>query len=152
MGERAVNHRDLDVYRRAFEAAMAIFELSKGFPREEQFALTDQIRRSSRSVCANLAEGWRRRRYAPTFANKLSIAEGEAAETQTWLEFAVECGYVDRAPARELYTAYNGIIRTLVGMSNHIDTWTISESAVPYETDGATALDDVADDITPWPP
>ena len=86
MGERAVNHRDLDVYRRAFEAAMAIFELSKGFPREEQYALTDQIRRSSRSVCANLAEGWRRRRYAPTFANKLSIAEGEAAETQTWLD------------------------------------------------------------------
>ena len=74
MGERAVNHRDLDVYRRAFDAAMAIFELSKGFPREEQYSLTDQIRRSSRSVCANLAEGWRRRRYAPTFANKLSIA------------------------------------------------------------------------------
>ncbi len=76
-------HQDLDVYRLAFDAAMKIFELSKDFPKEETYALTDQIRRSSRSVCANLAEAWRQRRYPAAFLNKLNIAEAEAAETQT---------------------------------------------------------------------
>jgi four helix bundle protein len=123
-----MNHQDLDVYRRAFDAAMAIFQQSKTFPKEEQYALTDQIRRSSRSVCANLAEGWRRRRYEQAFINKLSIAEGEAAETQVWLEFAVECGYCQREAARELYKIYAGIIATIVGRINHADTWIITET------------------------
>jgi four helix bundle protein len=82
---KIVNHGDLDVYQRAFTAATTIFRLSKGFPKEEQYALTDQIRRSSRAVCANLAEAWRRRRYEQAFINRLSIAEGEAAETQVYL-------------------------------------------------------------------
>ena len=79
-------HRDLEVYKKAFGAAMQIFELSKAFPKEETYSLTDQIRRSSRSVCANLAEAWRKRRYEKAFISKLSDSESEAAETQVWLE------------------------------------------------------------------
>jgi len=131
MADRIVNHRDLDVYCRAFESAMTIFRLSQSFPKEETYSLTDQIRRSSRSVCANIAEAWRRRRYEKAFIDKLSIAESEAAETQVWLEFAVECGYLPREEARELYKGYAGIIATLVGMINHPETWVIS----PRNTD-----------------
>jgi len=90
---RIQSHEELDAYRLAFEIAMRIFELSKGFPREETYALTDQIRRSSRSVCSNIAEAWRKRRYEAAFVSKLNDAEAEAAETQTWIHFAVECGY-----------------------------------------------------------
>jgi four helix bundle protein len=92
MNTKIVTHRDLEVYCKAFEAVMSIFEASKAFPKEETYSLTDQVRRSSRSVCANLAEGWRKRRYAGAFVSKLSDAEAEAAETQVWLEFAVKCG------------------------------------------------------------
>ena len=87
--------RDLEVYKLAFESAMEIFEVSKSFPKEEIYSLTDQIRRSSRSVCVNLAEGWRKRRYKAVFVNKLTDAEQEAAETQTWLEFALKCKYMN---------------------------------------------------------
>jgi four helix bundle protein len=125
MAKRANNHRDLEVYQRAFEAAMTIFELSKGFPKEEKYSLVDQVRRSSRSVCANLAEAWRRRRYEALFISKLSEAEGEAAETQVWIEFAVRCEYLDTGKARELYRAYNRILGTLVGMITHPETWTL---------------------------
>ena len=101
--KRIVNHRDLDVYNQSFDAAMAIFKLSKIFSKE-RYALTNQIRRSSRSVSANLAEAWRKRRYEKSFISKLSDSEGEAAETQVWLEFAVECGYLDAEDARKLYS------------------------------------------------
>jgi four helix bundle protein len=84
--------RDLEVYQLAFRTAMEIFVVSKEFPKEERYSLTDQIRRSSRSVCANLAEGWRKRRYKAVFMNKLSDSMQEAAETQTWLEFSLKCG------------------------------------------------------------
>jgi four helix bundle protein len=83
------SHQDLEVYQLAFEAAMKIFELSKRFPVEERYSLIDQMRRSSRSVCANLAEAWRKRRYEAAFIAKLSDSEAEAAETQTWIHFAV---------------------------------------------------------------
>src|SRR5213595_3864836 len=96
-------HRDLEVYCKAFGVAMEIFELSKVFPKEELYSLTDQIRRSSRSVCANLAEAWRKRRYEAAFVSKLSDSETEAAETQVWIEFAVKCGYADRDRALVLY-------------------------------------------------
>ena len=82
MAAKIENHTDLLVYQKAFEAAMQIFELSKSFPQEEKYSLTDQIRRSSRSVCANLAEAWRKRRYEAMFISKLADTEGEAAETQ----------------------------------------------------------------------
>jgi len=116
-------HRDLEVYQKALDTAMRIFELSKSFPKEETYALTDQVRRSSRSVCANLAEAWRKRRYEKAFISKLSDSEGEAAETQVWLEFAVRCEYMQREAAGELYKTYDGILRTLVGMINHPEVW-----------------------------
>ncbi|WP_445634685.1 S23 ribosomal protein [Nostoc sp. DSM 114161] len=119
------NHRDLEVYKMAFEAAMQIFELSKKFPVEERYSLTDQIRRSSRSVCANLAEAWRKRRYEAAFVAKLSDSETEAAETQTWIEFAVKCGYLDREVALELYQTYNQILGKLVNLIAHSSTWVI---------------------------
>ncbi len=118
-------HRDLEVYAKAFDTAMAIFELSKRFPKEETYSLTDQIRRSSRSVCANLAEAWRKRRYEAHFISKLSDCEAEAAETQVWLEFAVNCEYMDRDEAAKLYQVYDEIIGTFVGMINHPQTWVL---------------------------
>src|ERR1051325_9634365 len=105
---------------------MEIFHASKAFPREEAYSLTDQLRRSSRSVCANLAEAWRKRRYEAAFSSKLCDSESEAAETQVWLEFAVKCGYLQRNEATELYTAYDSILATLVGMINHPETWLIN--------------------------
>jgi len=105
---------------------MRIFELTKTFPKEETYSLTDQIRRSSRSVSANLAEAWRKRRYEAAFISKLSDAETEAAETQVWLEYAVKCSYISPEAGKELYKAYNGIISTLVGMMNHPETWVIT--------------------------
>jgi four helix bundle protein len=119
------SHHDLQVYRKAFEAAMELFELSKSFPKEETYSLTDQIRRSSRSVCANLAEAWRKRRYEAAFISKLSDSESEAAETQVWIEFAVKCDYLNRDKAETLYRTYDEILRTLVGMITHPETWVI---------------------------
>ena len=116
-------HEDLEVYQIAFEAAMEIFELSKRFPIEERYSLTDQIRRSSRSVCANLAEAWRKRRYKAAFIAKLSDSEAEAAEVQVWLKFAVECNYLEVEQVRELYKKYNRIIGSLVNMINNPDKW-----------------------------
>ena len=127
MAEKIENHTDLVVYQKAFEAAMTLFELSKSFPPEEKYSLTDQIRRSSRSVCANLAEAWRKRRYEAMFISKLADSEGEAAETQVWLEFAVKCKYVKRDEAAALYTAYREVIKTLVGMINHPESWVIKK-------------------------
>jgi four helix bundle protein len=127
VGQKIRIHRDLEVYRKAFDVAMRIFELSKSFPKGETYALTDQIRRSSRSVCANMAEAWRKRRYEKAFVSKLSDSESEAAETQVWLEFAVRCGYMQRDDAVDLYQIYNEVLRTLVGMINHPETWLIKE-------------------------
>ena len=118
-----LSHRELDVYKIAFEAAMQIFELSKNFPTEERYSLTDQVRRSSRSVCANLAEAWRKRRYEGAFVNKLSDSEAEAAETQVWLEFAVKCKYLDTESAREHYRTYDQILGKLVMMINRPSPW-----------------------------
>jgi four helix bundle protein len=116
-------HTDLDVYRRGFDAAMQVFDHSKQFPKEERYSLTDQIRRSSRSVCGNLAEGWRKRRYPRSFISKLTDCEAEAAETQSWLEFAVKCGYLHRDEGARLYKEYDQIIGMLVKMITHIDDW-----------------------------
>jgi len=127
VGKKVVSHRDLDVYKKAFDAAMRIFELSKSFPKEETYSLTDQIRRSSGSICANLAEAWRKRRYENAFISKLSDAEAEAAETQVWLEFAVKCQYAAREIPAALYATYDEILGTIVGMVNHPETWTIKK-------------------------
>ena len=106
---------------------MEIFHASKSFPKEETYSLTDQIRRSSRSVCANLAEAWRKRRYNAAFVAKLSDCEGEAAETQVWIEYAVKCEHLDRDRAAVLYQIYDEIIGTFVGMINHSDKWVLKE-------------------------
>ena len=106
---------------------MRIFDLSKSFPREETYSLTDQIRRSSRSVAANIAEAWRKRLYVAAFIAKINDAEGEAAETETWIEYSVRCGYLDREIAKELYLEYEEVISMLVSMRNNPDDWIIGE-------------------------
>jgi four helix bundle protein len=122
---RITRHTELTVYQRAFDAAMAVFAQTKTFPKEERYSLTDQVRRSSRSVCANITEAWRKRRYEAAFVSKLNDAETEAAETQTWLQFAVECKYLDRNEAARLYTEYDEILAMLVAMIREPAKWTI---------------------------
>jgi len=109
----------------AMKAAMTIFELSKRFPKEETYSLTDQIRRSSRSVCSNLAEAWRKRRYPNAFVSKLSDSDAEAAESQVWLEFAKNCRYLAPEQADELDKTYDHIQGKLVNMMIHPEQWTI---------------------------
>ena len=138
MGKKISVHTELEVYQKAFAAAMEIFELSKRFPKEETYSLTDQIRRSSRSVCANLAEAWRKRRYERAFISKLSDCEAEAAETQVWLEFAVKCKYLDRDVAAPLYKAYDEMLGTIVGMITHPETWVIGERVTGRQGDKVT--------------
>jgi four helix bundle protein len=116
-------HRDLEVYKLAFECAMRIYNLTKEFPKEELWSLTDQIRRSSRSVCSNLAEAFRKRRYPKAFVLKLTDSEGEAAETQTWLDFSIACKYISETEYSELNELYEKIIGKLVNMSAHPDQW-----------------------------
>lgn len=124
---KVVRHKDLIVYQRGFAAAMEIFRLSKAFPSEEKYSLTDQIRRSSRSVTSNVAEAWRKRRYPGSFVSKLNDSEGEAAETQCWLQYSVECEYLDAEVARKLYTEYDEIIAMLISMQNNPDQWCLSK-------------------------
>ena len=123
MKQRIKTHEDLDVYQLAFDTAMKIFELSKKFPVEERYSLTDQIRRSSRSVCANLAEAWRKRRYKAAFLAKSNDCEAEAAETRVWIRFAVKCGYLGTHSGQELYETNNHILGSMVKMINAPDNW-----------------------------
>ena len=120
---RITSVRDLEVYKKAFHAAMRIFEISKGFPKEEIYSLTDQIRRSSRSVCSNLAEGWRKRKYKAVFFNKLTDAGQEACETQTWLEFALACRYIDSTVFDTLDAVYDEIFGMLSTMEKKVDSF-----------------------------
>ena len=104
---------------------MVLFQLSREFPPEERYSLTDQIRRSSRSVCTNLAEGWRKRRYKNAFIAKLSDAESEACETQVWLQFAQACGYLDADKSSEMERAYDSILGQIVLIIQNADRWII---------------------------
>ena len=134
--------KELRVWRNAMDVAMKIFELTKSFPSEERFSLTDQIRRSSRSVAANITESWRsggsprrrktqgnvhqeKRRYPAAFVSKLSDAESEAAETQTWIEFARRCGYLSDSEAKHLDARMEEILAQLVTMASQPEKWTI---------------------------
>lgn len=117
------SHRELDVYKLAFEIAVEIFKMTKSFPKEEIYSLTDQIRRSSRSVCANTAEAFRKRRYPKHFISKLSDCEAEAAETQVWLEFSLEFNYIDQQKYNTLNEKYEKVIGKLVVMSAHPEKW-----------------------------
>ena len=109
-----MDFRDLHDYKHGFELAMEIFKVSKNFPKEETYSLTDQLRRSSRSVCANIAEAYRKRQYPAHYASKLSDSDAENAETLVWLEFALECGYIDKNTYEQL-VAKNQSIGSLIG-------------------------------------
>jgi four helix bundle protein len=121
--KRISSVRELEVYRLAFDTAMEIFEISKTFPVEEKYSLTDQIRRSSRSVCTNLSEAWRKRRYKAVFINKISDAAQEAAETQTWLEFALKCSYISEDIFKGLDERYEHIYAMLNTMDRKADAF-----------------------------
>ena len=125
MGERIESFRDLKVFQNAMDAAMRIYELTKRFPAEERYSMVDQMRRSSRSVCANIGEAWRKRRYQAAFVAKLSDAESEACETQVWLEFARRCQYLGGDTTRTLDTDYDRILAQLVKMISEADKWLI---------------------------
>ncbi len=109
-------HKDLRVFQSAYRLAMEIFHLTKTFPKEEIYSLTDQIRRSSRSVAANIAEGFRKGQYTKMFLNKLSDSDGEATETQVWLEFARDCGYMSTENCERLLNEYAELGRMLGSM------------------------------------
>jgi len=125
MSEKIRTYKDLRVYQNSVESAMKIFEITKAFPVEERFSLVDQIRRSSRSVCANIAEAWRKRRYKAAFIAKLSDAESEAVETQVWLEFATRCNYMELSLASVLESAYDQIIGQIIKMIDEAHKWII---------------------------
>ena len=128
---KITHHWQLDVYKLSVEAAMRLFELSKKFPREEMYSLTDQMRRSSHSVSGHIAEGWRRRRYEAAFCDKLNGAEGEAAETQTWVEYSVRCGYLTAKDGRELHRIYDRILGKLVKMQANPEPWLLLRAKRP---------------------
>ena len=125
MGEKIKSYKDLRVFQNAMDAAMKIFHLTKQFPPEEKYSMVDQMRRSSRSVCANLAEAWRKRRYRAAFIAKLSDAESEACETQVWIEFARRCRYLKNDVCNELDAIYDQIMGQLVKMIVDSDKWLI---------------------------
>jgi len=130
MGHQVIRrHEDLEVYQVAFAAAMTIFEVSKRFPVEERYSLTDQIRRSSRSICANLAEAWRKRMYEASFVAKLSDSTAEAAETQTWIQFAIQCQYLDSATGTDLLKTYDRILGMLIKLTRNSSKWTLPNPA-----------------------
>ena len=118
-------HKDLEVYQISFNVAMDIFELTKNFPKEEMYSLTDQIRRSSRSVSGNIAEAFRSRRYPKFLISKLTISESEAAETQVWLDFAFSCKYIDKETYNNLFDKYDHVISMIVNMIIQPDKWTL---------------------------
>jgi four helix bundle protein len=124
---KILSYRELRVYQSALGLAMEIFELTKSFPSEEKYSLTDQIRRSSRSVCANIAEAWRKRRYKAAFIAKINDSETEACETQVWLEFAQLCKYLVEDKANDLLSKYDHLLSQLVLMINDADKWIIEK-------------------------
>ncbi len=121
--EKIRKHTDLRVYQLSFESGMEVFHLTKKFPKEERYSLADQIRRSSRSVSGNLAEAWRKRRYPKSFIAKLSDSDGEAAETQVWLDYALACEYIEKKEHDDLYDKYDHIMAMLTNMIIKPDQW-----------------------------
>jgi four helix bundle protein len=123
--------KELRVWQGATDAAMLVFDLTKQFPREERYSMTDQFRRASRSVSANIAEAWRKRRYPAAFVSKLNDAEGEAAEVQVWIEFSLRCGYLDGDRAADLEERYEQILGQLVTMIGKPDDWVVGANRSP---------------------
>ena len=127
--DRIRSYKDLRVYQAAIEAALRVFEITKRFPAEERFSMVDQMRRASRSVCSNIGEAWRKRRYPAHFKSKLSDSEGEAEETRVWLDLAFRCKYISEEEAMELDQTYDGILGQLVRMIDHPEQWSIRKDA-----------------------
>ena len=126
--QKIVHHWQLEVFQLSREGAQKFFQLSKRFPKEETYSLTDQGRRSSRAVSAMIAEAWRRRKYEAAFVNKLNEAEGEAAETQVWVMHAVDCEYLTKSEGRELHRLFDRILGKLVNMGNRPEVWVLRKS------------------------
>ncbi len=123
--------KELRVWQHAMDAAMRVFELTKTFPGDEKYSMTDQFRRASRSVATNIAEAWRKRRCPAAFVSKLNDAEGEAAESQTWTELALRCGYLSYSEALELDGVFDKILAELVCMIEHPEDWTVGTNRSP---------------------
>jgi four helix bundle protein len=115
--------KDLIVYQKAYKLAMEIFEISKNFPKEEKYSLTDQMRRSSRSVTSCLAESWAKRRYEKSFVNKLTDSLGEENETEVWLDYSKDCKYIQNETHERLLSQYDEVRKMLISMINHPDKW-----------------------------
>ena len=130
--------RDLKVYQNELALLIDVFEVTKKFPAEEKYSLTDQIRRSSRSICANISEAWRKRRYKPAFISKLSDAETEGAETQVWLDVALACGYLTNEEFQKLDAAGDRIIGQLVQMIDQADRWVLPSPDTPKHPHSVT--------------
>ena len=120
-------YKELRVYKNAIAGAIEIFQLTKSLPAEEKFSLIDQVRRSSRSVCANIGEAWRKRRYQAAFVAKLNDAESEAAETQVWVELALKFGYISATQAAQLDDKYDHILAQLIWMISNSKDWIIQQ-------------------------
>ena len=117
------SYKELIVYQKAFNLAMKIFEITKTFPKEEKYSLTDQIRRSSRSLTSCLAESWAKRRYIKSFVNKLTDSLGEGFETEVWLDYSMACGYITSDIHDNLINEYSEIRNILVSMINKPEKW-----------------------------
>ncbi|MDP6630246.1 MAG: four helix bundle protein [Kiritimatiellia bacterium] len=131
--EHARSFRDLIVYQKARRVAKNVFELTKGFPKEEKYSLTDQVRRSSRSVGAQLAEAWAKRRYEKHFVSKLTDADGEQQETQHWVECAHDCGYLTQQQMNEILTHLSGIGRMLSSMMQKSSSFCAQDNTMVRE-------------------
>ena len=125
--------KDLKVYQIAFEAANTIFKISKRFPKEETYSLIDQIRRSSRSVCVNIGEGYRKRLYPKHFTSKMTDADGEATETSIWLDFAFSCEYISQDELNFLQSKYQEIGKMLNSMANHPEKFTPKTKSIRFK-------------------
>ena len=119
------NHFELNVYKTSYSLAMEIYNLSKHYPKHELYSLTDQIRRSSRSICANIAEAWRFRTYPNSFSHKLNIAEAEVAETMTWLDFSKDCKYLNESDHKNIISKYKHVLSMIVKMKTNPNQWKI---------------------------
>ena len=115
--------KELIVYQKAYKLAMEIFEISKNFPKEEKYSLTDQIRRSSRSVTSCIAESWAKRRYEKAFVNKLTDSLGEENETEVWLDYSIDCNYIIKDVHERILTGYDEVRKMLISMINNPEKW-----------------------------
>ena len=121
------NFNDLIVYKKAHKLAMDIFELSSNFPKEEKYSLTDQIRRSSRSVSTNIAESWAKRLYIKAFVNKLTDSLGEEFETEDWINYSRDCKYITEAEYEKMLSGYDEVRKMLISMINNPEKWCLKQ-------------------------